>query len=60
MFFPKVTPPVRHHVLPVAQYFHSPTKRTLSLADLELIPLPTWSGRVLGDAFWQQSLVQQI
>lgn len=60
MFLPEVTPPVRQHVLPVSQYFHSPTKRTLALADLELIPLPTWSGRILGDIFWQQSLVQQI
>lgn len=69
VFFPKATPPMRQCVLPVAQYFHSPTKRTLALADLELIPLPTWSDRILGDqdlpetqilVFWQQSLLQQI
>lgn len=60
MFFPKVTPPVRQCVLHVAQYSHSPTKKTLALADLELIPLPTWSDRILGDVIWQQSLVQQI
>lgn len=60
MFFPKVTPPVRQCVLPVAQYFHSPTKRSLALADLEVIPLPTWSDRILGDVFGQQSLLQQI
>lgn len=60
MFFPKVTPPVRQCVLPVAQYSHSPTEKTLALTDLELIPLPTWSDRILGDVFWQQSLVQQI
>lgn len=60
MFFPKVTPPARQCVLPVARYFRSRTERTLALADLELIPLPTWLDRILGDAVWQQSLVQQI